>query len=56
MANPIKDKFIEHMQFFGLTQETQKGYISAVRSVVKGRWSMSGRLVDQPMMIRPDPG
>ena len=31
MANPIKDKFIEHMQFFGLTRETQKGYISAVR-------------------------
>ncbi len=31
MSNPIKDKFIEHMQFFGLTQETQKGYISAVR-------------------------
>ena len=31
MSNPIKDKFIEHMQFYGLTQETQKGYISAVR-------------------------
>ena len=31
MSNPIKDKFIEHMQFFGLTKETQRGYISAVR-------------------------
>ena len=31
MANPIKDKFIEHMHYFGLTQETQKGSISAVR-------------------------
>ncbi len=31
MANPIKDKFIEHMELFGLTKETQKGYISAVR-------------------------
>mgnify|MGYP001549433234 CR=1 FL=1 len=31
MSNPIKDKFIEHMEFYGLTKETQKGYISAVR-------------------------
>ena len=31
MSNPIKDKFIEHMELFGLTKETQKGYISAVR-------------------------
>ena len=31
MAHPIKDKFIDHMELFGLTKETQKGYISAVR-------------------------
>ena len=31
MANPIKDKFIEHRELFGLTKETQRGYISAVR-------------------------
>lgn len=31
MSNPIKDKFIEHMEFYGLTKETQKGYISGVR-------------------------
>ena len=31
MSNPIKDKFNEHMELFGLTKETQKGYISAVR-------------------------
>ena len=34
MANPIKDKFIEHMELFGLTKETQKGYIS-VQSLVE---------------------
>ena len=28
MSNPIKDKFIEYMELFGLTKETQKGYIS----------------------------
>jgi integrase/recombinase XerD len=31
MPNPIKDKFIEHMELYGLTKETQKGYISGVR-------------------------
>jgi len=35
MSNPIKDKFIEHMQFFGLTKETQRGYISGVRCLAK---------------------
>ena len=35
MSNPIKDKFIEHMEFYGLTKETQRGYISGVRCLAK---------------------
>jgi site-specific recombinase XerD len=35
MSNPIKDKFIEHMQLYGLTKETQKGYVSGVRCLAK---------------------
>ncbi len=35
MSNPIKDKFIEHMQLFGLTKETQRGYVSGVRCLAK---------------------
>ena len=31
MPNPIKQKFIEHMELYGLSKETQKGYISGVR-------------------------
>ena len=31
MPNPIKLKFIEHMELYGLSKETQKGYISGVR-------------------------
>ena len=31
MANPIKQKFIEHMELYRLSKETQKGYISGVR-------------------------
>ena len=27
MANPIKQKFIEHMELYRLSKETQKGYI-----------------------------
>jgi len=35
MSNPIKDKFIEHMELFGLTKETQRGYVSGVRCLAK---------------------
>ena len=35
MGSPIRDKFEEHMKFHGLTSETQRGYISGVRCLVK---------------------
>jgi integrase/recombinase XerD len=35
MSNPSKDKFIEHMELFGLTQETQRGYVSGGRCLAK---------------------
>ena len=31
MTNPIKDKLIEHVELFGLTQETRRGYVSGVK-------------------------
>lgn len=31
MSSLIRNKFIEHMKFHGLTQQTQRGYISGVR-------------------------
>ncbi len=31
MSNPVREKFVEHMQLHGLTKETQRGYISGVR-------------------------
>ena len=31
MVNPIKKKFIEHMELYQLSKQTQKGYISGVR-------------------------
>lgn len=31
MSSPIREKFIEHMKFHGLTKQTQRGYISGVR-------------------------
>ena len=33
MPNPIKDKFIEHMELHRLSKETQKGYIGGVRGL-----------------------
>jgi integrase/recombinase XerD len=35
MSKPIKDKFIEHMELFGLTKETRRGYVSGVRCLAK---------------------
>lgn len=35
MINPFKKKFIDHMELFGLTKETQRGYISGVRCLAK---------------------
>ncbi|MGA7277889.1 MAG: hypothetical protein WBW79_08125 [Desulfocapsaceae bacterium] len=35
MTNPIKDKFIEHMELFGLTQETRRGYVRGVKCLEK---------------------
>ena len=35
MPNPIKDKFIEHMELHRLSKETQKGYIGGVRCLAK---------------------
>lgn len=31
MSSTIREKFIEHMELFGLTRQTQRGYISGVR-------------------------
>ena len=31
MSNPVREKFEEHMQLHGLTQETRRRYISGVR-------------------------
>nr|WP_176360076.1 site-specific integrase [Desulfosediminicola ganghwensis] len=35
MSSPIRDEFVEHMNFHGLTHETQRGYISGVRCLAK---------------------
>ena len=35
MSSTIREKFIEHMELFGLTKETQRGYISGVRCLTK---------------------
>lgn len=35
MSNTIREKFTQHMEFFGLTKETQRGYISGVRCLAK---------------------
>jgi integrase/recombinase XerD len=35
MSSPIREKFVEHMKFHGLTKETQRGYISGVRCLAK---------------------
>jgi integrase/recombinase XerD len=31
MSNPVREKFTEHMELYGLSKETQRGYISGVR-------------------------
>ena len=31
MSSQIREKFVEHMEFFGLAKQTQRGYISGVR-------------------------
>ena len=31
MGSQIREKFVEHMEFFGLAKQTQRGYISGVR-------------------------
>jgi len=35
MGSTIREKFIEHMELFGLTKETQRGYISGVRCLAR---------------------
>jgi len=35
MSSKAKEKFVEHMEFFGLTKETQRGYISRLRCLAK---------------------
>ena len=35
MSNTIREEFIQHMELFGLTKETQRGYISGVRCLAK---------------------
>src|SRR5210317_611974 len=35
MPNPIKQKFIDHMELYQLSKQTQKGYISGVRCLAK---------------------
>lgn len=35
MSSTIREKFTEHMELFGLTKETQRGYISGVRCLAK---------------------
>jgi hypothetical protein len=35
MGTRIRDSFIEHMEFFGLAKQTQRGYISGVRGLAK---------------------
>jgi integrase/recombinase XerD len=35
MGSKIREKFVEHMEFFGLTKETQRGYISGVRCLAR---------------------
>lgn len=35
MSSKIREKFIEHMELFGLTKQTQRGYISGVRCLAR---------------------
>lgn len=35
MSSTIREKFVGHMELFGLTKETQRGYISGVRCLAK---------------------
>ena len=35
MGSKIREKFVGHMELFGLTKETQRGYISGVRCLAR---------------------
>jgi integrase/recombinase XerD len=35
MGTKIRDKFIEHMELFGLAKQTQRSYISGVKGLAK---------------------
>ena len=35
MSSAVRDKFIEHMEFSGLSKETQRGYLAGVRLLAK---------------------
>jgi len=35
MGSKIRDKFVEHMEFFGLSKQTQRSYISGVKGLAK---------------------
>ena len=50
MANPIKQKFIDHMELYRLSKETQKGHISGVRCLAKHYKTSSKHLINDQVL------
>lgn len=46
MSSKIREKFVEHMEFFGLAKQTQRGYISGVRCLANHYNQSPERLTD----------
>ena len=46
MGSKIREKFVEHMEFFGLAKQTQRGYISGVRCLANPYNQSPERLTD----------
>lgn len=49
MSNPIKEKFIEHLELYQLNKETQKCYISGFRCLANHYQMPPEHLSDDPM-------
>jgi hypothetical protein len=50
MSNPVRDKFTELMELFGLTKETQRSYTSEVRCLAN-HYQQSPDRVGTPLSI-----
>ena len=47
MSSAIREKFVEHMNLFGLSKATQKGYISGVRCLANHYNQSPERITDE---------